>query len=331
LTWGYFSNRLLCIRKKHIGILFILPFFIFYLVFQFYPVLFSLFLSFTDWDGFAEPVFTGFANYGRIFTELYARITGANLLDIPGEFWLAFVNTWRIWLPNIIMQLVIAMAVAVSFTNTRIKLKGAGFFRGIFYFPNLVTAASIGVLAMVVLDWQHGALNQLLFGDDKQAYISWLADPVTAQFIISIIQTWMWFGYTMIILMAGLQGIPITYYEAAQLDGASVLRTFFRITLPLLLPILTFVVITSLIGGMQLFDIPYIIISRFKHGSVIDFGTDTAKALSTSIYYMYNQAFGLTQPSFGYAAAVSYMLFVLIAFFSVLYLRLIKRVSGRYT
>jgi len=141
----------------------------------------------------------------------------------------------------------------------------------------------------------------------------------------------MWFGYTLIILMAGLQGIPKTYYEAAQLDGASVFKTFFKITVPLLMPILTFVVVTSLIGGMQLFDIPYVFISRFKHGTLIDSGGESAKALTTSVYYLYNQAFGLTQPNFGYAAAVSYILFMLIAFFSVLYLRLIRRFSREET
>jgi len=124
--------------------------------------------------------------------------------------------------------------------------------------------------------------------------------------------------------MAGMQGIPKTYYEAANLDGASTTQTFFKITLPLLMPVFTFVIITSLIGGMQIFDIPYV----FTTGTIITgTGGETAKALTTMVLYMWRQAFGLTNPNFGYAAVVSYMLFVIIAVFSVIYLKMITRVS----
>jgi len=319
------------VKRNYTGLLFILPFFIFYITFHLYPIIYTFFLSLTKWDGFADPEFIGFHHYARIFTELGARLAGADKLDIPGEFWLSFINTWRIWLPNITMQLVISLFLGVIFTNTRLKMRGVGFFRAIFYFPNLVTAASVGILALVLLDWQYGAINQILHGPSSNfpggmypPEFHILMNPIRAQFVISIIQTWQWFGVTMILLMAGMQGIPKTYYEAADLDGASATQTFFKITLPLLMPVFTFVIITSLIGGMQIFDIPYVFLRGTMQGQV---GGETSRALTTMVYYMYAQAFGLSQPNFGYAAAVSYMLFILIAIFSIIYLKMITRVS----
>jgi cellobiose transport system permease protein len=318
------------LKKKYVGLLFVLPFFIFYIAFNLYPVVYSFFLSLTKWDGFAEPEFVGFQHYARLFTELGARFMGADKLDVPGEFWLAFINTWKIWLPNIILQLLIALFLGVIFTNTRLKIRGVGFFRAIFYFPNLVTAASIGILALVLLDWQHGAINQIIYGPAANfpggqypSEFNIMVNPVRTQFVVSIIQTWQWFGVSFILLMAGMQGIPKSYYEAADLDGASATQAFFKITLPLLMPVFTFVIITSLIGGMQIFDIPYV----FTSGTLVGIGGESTKALTTMVLYLYRQAFGLSNPNFGYAAAVSYMLFLLISLFSIVYLKLVTRFS----
>jgi cellobiose transport system permease protein len=318
------------LQKKYIGLLFVLPFFIFYIAFNLYPVVYSFFLSLTKWDGFGEPEFVGFQHYARLFIELGARFAGADKIDIPGEFWLAFINTWRIWLPNITLQLLIALFLGVIFTNTRLKIRGVGFFRAIFYFPNLVTAASIGILALVLLDWQHGAINQLIHGPaatfpggQYPPEFNIMVDPVRVQFAVSIIQTWLFFGVSFILLMAGMQGIPKSYYEAADLDGASATRTFFKITLPLLMPVFSFVIVTSLIGGMQIFDIPYV----FTSGTLVGIGGESTKALTTMVLYLYKQAFGLSNPNFGYAAAVSYILFMIIGVFSIIYLKLVTRFS----
>lgn len=286
--------------KKYTGLKFVLPFFVVFLVFQLYPILYTFFLSFNKYDGFNDPEFVGFENYLNLFQDKY--------------FWLSFLNTWKIWLPNIILQLVIALLVAVLFTNYTLKVKFTGFFRAVFYFPNLVTAASIALLFNVLLDWQNGAVNQLLFGADKESYVFWMNNPGIAQMAISLIQTWMWFGYSMILFVAGLMGIPKSYYEAASIDGASSVQAFFKITLPQLRPIIIYVVITSLIGGMQLFDIPQVI---------TDGSGEPSRSLMTAIMYMYNTGFRYER--FGYAASVSYLLFVMIIIFSVLYLKFIRR------
>jgi len=269
-------------------------------------MLYTLFLSFTRYDGFKDPILIGFKNYKDLIVNKY--------------FWNSFINTWKIWLPNIGLQLIIALFTANWLTNARLKIKNIGFFRAVFYFPNLVTAASIAVLFIVILDWQHGALNQILFKQETDKYIYWMVNPSRTQFIISLIQTWMWFGVSMIILMAGIQGIPLAYYEAAVIDGATEGQIFFKITLPLLMPVLTYVVITSLIGGMQIFDIPFVI--SIGPGVV----GEVEKALSTMVVYLYNTGFRYNR--MGYASSISYMLFIITVCFSVIYLRITKTSFG---
>ena len=286
------------IKRPLAGYLFILPFFLFFVAFNLYTIGYSLFLSFTHYDAFNPPVWVGFENYARLIQD--------------SRFWDAFANTWKIWLPNIIMQLSLALFLAVVFTNRRPRIRGMKFFRSVFYFPNLITMASVALLFMVLLDWQHGALNQLLFGENQGEYIHWLRHPDRARFIISLIQTWMWFGYTLIIFIAGIQGISPSYYESAIVEGANGWQTFSRITLPLLRPIMAFVVITSLIGGMQLFDVPHVITG----------GTGgRGNALVTNIIFMYNAAF--THDQIGYGASVAWGLFVLILAFSLIYIKLV--------
>jgi len=289
-------------KKNYRNLLFVLPFFVFFLAFHLYPVLYTLFLSFTKYDGFKDPVLIGFQNYKNLIVDKY--------------FWNAFFNTWKIWLPFFVLHFIIALLIANLLTNTRLKIKKVGFFRAVFYFPNLVTAASIALLFIVILDWQHGALNQILFGQETGKYIYWMVKPARTQFIVSLIQTWRCFGSTTIILMAGIQAIPLSYYEAAVVDGATERQIFFKITLPLLIPILTYVIITGLIGGMQIFDVPFVIsISPGVMGEM-------DKALSTNIVYLYNTAFKYSR--MGYASSVSYVLFIFTICFSVIYLKISK-------
>jgi len=317
-------------EKSYIGLILVIPFFFFFIAFILYPIIYTFYLSLTKWDGYQDPQFIGFHHYIRLFNELGARITGADKIDIPGEFWLTFINTWRIWLPNIIMQLSLAMFLAVIFTNTRLKLRGINFFRAVFYFPNLVTTASLGVLIVVLLNWQHGVINQILHGPASAfpggmypSGFNIFTKPFALSFVVSLVQTWQSFGVSTIIIISGIQGIPKTYYEAAGLDGASTRQAFFKITLPLLRPVLTFIIVTSIIGGMQIFDIPYIF--QDSGGGFIT--GETQKALTTMMLHIYSRSFGSTNSQFGYASAASYMLFLIIAISSVIYLMLIIRRS----
>jgi len=284
------------------GYLFILPFFLAFAVFWVYPIISTFVTSLTNED---------FAQRGRDFIALENYLQEVTSVG----FWRSFLNTWIIWLPNIILQLGVALFLAVILTNVQLRLKGVGAFRAIFFFPNLVTVASIAVLAYAVLDWQAGVLNQIVFGTGpvaRDSYIFWLNDPIATRVVVALIQTWMWFGYTMILFMAGIQSIPQSFVEASIVDGASSTRIFWSITLPLLKPVMVYVIITSLIGGMNIFDLPWIL-TRGTGGP--------NQSLTTVVVYLYNRAFRFYQ--LGSGAAISYLLLFFTGIFAAIYLKFI--------
>lgn len=280
------------------GYFFILPYFLVMIALQLYPIVFTLGLSFTRPLNMFENEFAGLANYRRLLTN--------------GIFYQSIFNTLWIWLWNYIPQIVFAVLLGVILTSY--KMRGREFLRTVYFLPNLVTAASIGVLFAVILDWKNGALNQILLnmGILRKPF-NWPVKPRVMQGAVSFIQWWQWFGYTMIIMMAGRNAISEELYEAAHIDGANRRQAFFRVTLPLLRPTLLYVMITSLIGGFQIFDIPRVITNG--RGA-------PDNALNTMVLYLFNQAF--VNFNVGYAAAIAWVLFFLILTFSILSFRLIR-------
>lgn len=285
-------------NRDNKGYLFILPYFLAMLTFQIYPIFYTFFLSFLKPVTLIKNEFAGLENYTRLLTNPL--------------FYTAIGNTWFIWLMNYIPQLIFALLLAVILTNP--KIKGRETFRTVYFLPNLVTAASIGVLFAVLLDWRFGALNHTLIkiGIFTEPY-EWLQDKMATRVAVSLIQWWQWFGYTMIIFMAGLSAISDELYEAAHIDGASATQSFFKVTLPLLKPTMLYVMVTSIIGGLQIFDIPRVLTNGRG-------GPDNA--LTTMVLYLYNQ--GFKNFNLGYAAALAYALFVMILIFSAISFRFIK-------
>ena len=280
----FFKNR------DNKGYLFILPYFIAMLTFQVYPIIYTFILSLQKPINLIKSEFVGFDNYSRVFTnELFYQSIG---------------NTFYIWMLNYIPQIVFALLLGVILTNKNVK--GRETLRTIYFLPNLVTASSIGVLFAVLLDWRFGTLN---FGLMKLGIISepinYLSKGWVVQGAVSFIQWWQWFGYTMIIMMAGLNAISSDLYEAAHIDGASRTQAFFKITLPLLKPTLLYVMVTSLIGGLQIFDIPKVLTNG--RGA-------PDNSILTMVLYLYNQAF--KNFNLGYAAALAYALFIIILILS---------------
>ena len=280
-------------NRENYGYLFIAPFLIVFLTFSIYPVFRTLYLSFTDYSGFNIPTFTWFENYTRVFKDKI--------------FWEAFVNTLKIWGINIVLQLGLAFILTLIFSDMKYKIKGLSIFRALFYLPNLIAATSVAFLFKFLLDWRFGSLNQMLVDAGIiEKSINWLGTPVTAQLAVGVIGAWLWFGNSFIILMAGVQGINKDYYEAAAIDGADRFKIFGKITLPLLRPIMLYVAITSLIGGLQIFDIPFLITNG--NGA-------PSRALNTAVMYLYNMAFKNRQ--IGYAGAIAFVLFFIIALCSI--------------
>ena len=280
-------------KRDNMGYAFIAPFVIVFLTFSIYPVARTLYLSFTDYSGFNIPTWTGLENYIRVFKDKL--------------FWQAFGNMAKIWGVNIVLQLGIAFLLTMIFSDMKYKMKGLSVFRALFYLPNLIAATSVAYLFKTMMDWKFGSFNQILkmLGIIDQG-VDWLGTPSLLRIVVGVIGGWMWFGNSFIMLMAGVQGINRDYYEAAAIDGAGRWKIFGKITLPLLKPIMLYVGITSLIGGLQLFDIPYLMTLM---------NAKQQRAVNTPVMHLYNMAFKNRQ--IGYAGAIAFILFFIICICSI--------------
>ena len=279
-------------KKAKFGLLFVTPYLLTFAVFQLYPIIYSFYLSLTTQISNKKFIFCGFKNYILLLQDQM--------------FWKSIGNTWIIWILCFIPQIVCALLLAILLSQH--KIKGAGFFRAVFYLPNLVTAASIGVLFSVLFDWQTGTVNKILlkFNFINQA-VNWMSIPFFARGITAFIQWWMWFGYSTILLTAGIKAIPDELLEAAVVDGA-------------LKPTLLYVLVTSLIGGMQIFDIPM---------TLTNGNGEPQKSLMTMVLYLYNSAF--TNHNYSYGATVSYGLFIVILIFSLIFYKVLYPDTGKKT
>ena len=292
------------IDKGWYGYLFIAPFFVVFAVFGLYPIIYTFFLSFQKWDGLSPITFLGLSNYRRLFTD---RV-----------FYLTVWNTLRIWVFNFLPQMACALVLSALFTFNRVR--GMKFFRAAYYLPNLITAASVGLLFNLLFDGDKSVANYILVAlGVPGAPFSFFNNGTFTSGMVSYIQWWMWFGYTTVIVMAGITTIDSSVYDAALVDGAGKFRTFTRITLPLIRPTLIYMTITSIIGGMQLFDVP----------ATLTNGTgDPKKVVLTTAMYLYNQ--GFKSFNYGYASAMSMGLFLIIAVLSAFALRAMRRKEDIY-
>ena len=280
-----------------------------YLIFSVYPVFRTLYLSFTNAKiaGVGEMKWVWFSNYIRVFTDKF--------------FWKGLWNTVRIWGVNIVLQLGLAFLLTIVFSDIKYKIKGLGIFRVIYYLPNLIAATSIAFLFKTLLDWRYGTFNQIISGVYKlfgahYNPVDWLGSGATAGPTIAVISAWMWFGNSFIMLMAGVQGISKDYFEAAAIDGAGRWTVFAKITLPLLKPMLLYVAITSLIGGLQMFDLPYLMTETT--GS-------SYQSVYTAVMYLYKFGFTTGTTQTGYASAIAYVIFMIILAVSVVQLKVFNK------
>lgn len=275
------------------GYMFLIPFFVIFFIFQLVPLIQTFYYSFNTYykDGLdmVGPTFCGWSNYVKMFTDPTIRL---------GDF---FANTAIIWICGFIPQIVVSLLLAIFFTDERLKLKGTKFFQTVTYMPNLVMASAFGMLFLMLFSGV-GPVNQL-FG----THISFIDDVWWVRGILSFINWLMWFGNTAILLMSGIMGIDESLFESARLDGSSAWHTFWHITMPLLMPIFVYVLITSLIGGIQLFDVAYI----FTGGS-------GGPQMTSNTIMMYLYSLVTNAQDFGLSGAVSVFLFLITAVLSVL-------------
>lgn len=277
------------------GYLFTLPFVIIFLIFNLWPTIYTFLLSFGDLKGLKTDFkLIGIANFAKLVTDRY--------------FWGAVGNTFIIWGFNFIPQLGLALLFAVWLTNTKLTLHGKNTFRALFYMPNLLTATSVAILFRSLFGYPIGPVNQLLmkFGIVTESF-NFFRSVSASRFIVAFIQWWMWCGQTLILLMAAITSISPSLYESAVIDGANEWQCTWKITVPLLRPMMFFLLITSMVGGMQMFDIPFLL-TDMRGGP--DF------KIRTTAVYMYNIAFQ-GRNDYSYAAAISIGIFVITIILSI--------------
>lgn len=281
------------------GYIFLIPFVVVYLIFQLVPLITTIYNSFFEnyRSGLTQvgPNFVGFANYAKLFQD--------------GEIWIYFKNTMIMWVMGFVPQILVSLLLGAWFSNPSLRLKGQRFFKTVIYLPNLIMASTFAMLFFTLFA-DGDPINAMLVhaGILKQAY-SFFSHKWSARTLVALLNFLMWFGNTTILLMAGMMGIDPSLYEAAEVDGATTSQIFRRITLPLLRPILIYVMITSLIGGMQMFDVPQILTN----------GTgDPMRSTMTLIMYLNKHLFS---KNYGMGGALSVFLFVITGLLSLIVFR----------
>ena len=287
------------------GYLFIAPFFLTYAVFKLYPLFLTIYNSFFEnyRSGLKQvgPNFVGFANYIKLFTpDANGTI---DILKYAG-------NTVVLWLGGAIPQIIIALLLAIFFTSYRLKIKGQQFFKTVIYMPNLIMASAFSMLFYTLFS-NVGPVNQLLMqmGVAEQP-IDFFSIKITVRGLICLMNFLLWFGNTTILLMAGIMGIDQNMFEAANIDGASATQTFFKVTLPLLTPILVYTIITALIGGLQMFDVPQVLTNGAGNPN---------RSSMTLIMFLNNYL--KTSKNYGMAGAISVIIFIVTGLLSIVVYR----------
>lgn len=284
------------VRYNKWGYIFLTPFIIVYVVFQLIPMVTTIYNSFFEnyMSGLNQigPNFVGLDNYVNLFGS--------------GDIWIYAKNTLVLWIMCFIPQILLSMLLGAWFSDVRLKLKGARFFKTVIYLPNLIMASAFSMLFFTLFS-DGGPINSILMqiGIIDAPY-KFLSNVGSTRGLIAFMNCLMWFGNTTILLMAGMMGIDTSLFEAAEVDGATSTQVFFRITLPLLRPILVYVMITSLIGGLQLFDVPQILTN----------GTgDPMRSTMTLIMFLNKH---LYSKNYGMAGALSVVLFIITAILSLI-------------
>lgn len=270
------------------GYIFLIPFFLIYIIFQLIP------LGMTFYNAFFENYMSGLNQIGPNFVGLdnFKTIFKGDMLKYLG-------NTMILWMIGFAPQIIVALALAVGFTDIRLRMKGLGFFKTVMYMPNLIMAAAFSMLFFALFS-EAGPINSVLLQWKViEVPIRFLAYTGTTRSLIGLMNFLMWFGNTAILLMAAIMGVDQSIIESAEIDGASSWNVFKRITLPLIRPLMLYVMITSMIGGLQMFDVPQILTA----------GQGTPDRTSmTLIMYLNNH---LYSKNYGLAGAVSIVLLII--------------------
>ncbi len=314
-------SRIKSVSYAKYGYIFILPFFLVYCFFQVWPLINTIILSFQG-NGDATGSFVGLENYKILLFGGDSRAYAT----VHTTFGHSLLNTIILWVGNFIPQILLSLLLAVWFTDSKLHIPGKGFFKVVMYLPNIVTAVSVSALFLCLISNQStSAVNGIILNSGGEAHqfegmtgVWGVFDGSAGQsrVVVMFIQTWMWFGNTTIMMMSGIMGISSTLFEAASIDGASSGKTLTSITLPLLRPMVVYTLITSMIGGLQMFDIPYLYHSS-TNGSI----NENLRTVAVFIYDNFHQSVA-SNVKYGYSGAASIILFIITAILGILVFRL---------
>lgn len=285
------------LRYNRWGYIFLIPFVVVFIIFQLIPLISTIYNSFFEHyfkNGLTEvgPTFIGIQNYATLFSSG----------DLPKYLG----NTMIMWIIGFIPQILLSLLLGAWFSDPSLRLKHQQFFKTVIYLPNLIMASAFAMLFFTLFS-DGGPINSLLMqmGILSEPY-KFLSHAGSARSLVGFMNFLMWFGNTTILLLAGMLGIDTSLYEAAEVDGATSTQVFFRITLPLLRPILVYVMVTSLIGGLQMYDVPQILTNGQGN---------PARTTMTLIMYLNKQ---LYSKNYGLGGALSVILFIVTGILSVI-------------
>ena len=297
-----YSSMVAKLRQKWIELykarwpyLFISPFYILFLIFGVYPILFSLYLSFTEWKGLGPIKFVGLRNFELLFRDKI--------------FWQSMTNGVILFFMYVPIMTFLALVLAVILNSKRVR--GFRFFRTLLFIPYIMNIVAAGFTFRLLLNQKYGLINALLeiFSIPP---VPWLESIWGGRISLCLLVIWAWLGYNMVIMLAGLQTIPGELTEAALIDGASPIQAFFYVTIPLMRPVILFSVVLSTMGSFNLFSEIY----NLTGGGPIN-------ATLTPVIVIFDQAFGNFR--LGYASAMSYLYFLILFVLTLLQFRYFGR------
>ncbi len=285
-------------RRALWGIALILPNTLGLMFFFGIPVLSAFATSLQEWNALKPPQFVGLANFERLLTD--------------PSFWQALGNTFKLMILSVPVGLTLALAVAVLLNQ---RLPGRNLFRTVYFLPVVTSSVAASIVWTWIFQPRYGLIgNVLAFAGLRD--VSWLTRPDLILFPVAVVTIWQRLGFDMVLFLAGLQSIPRVLYEAALIDGANRWQRFRNITLPMLSPTTFLILVLAIINAFQIFDQVYVMTSRTTRGGV-------GGSATTLSLYLYQSAFVNSQ--FGYASAISLVLFLIILAFTVFQLRLQRR------
>lgn len=282
---------------------YVAPFYLLFAVFGLMPLLFTFYVSLFDWNPIGAHTFVGLENFRKLAAD--------------PRFWNAFRNTFSIWLMSTVPQLLVALILAQVLNSARLRF--ANLFRMSMLLPYITSVAATTIVFSQLFDRDYGLLNWFigLLGFD---HVDFMSTALSSHILISVMVIWRWFGYNTLLYLASLQAVPRDLYEAAAVDGAGPVKQFRHITLPALRPVIVFTVITSTIGGLQVFTEPLLL-----GGGLLTCGS--ARQCQTLSLFLFEQGFGSFK--FGYGSAIGVALFVIIVVVAIINYLLSSRLGNR--